>query len=206
MFADGRFMHADGRARFVALTPRGPEHAPTRDFPLVLNTGRVRDHWHTMTRTGKSARLSAHVAEPFVEVNTADALKFAVREGSLATCVPPGARWWCACAPVPKCLPAWCSRRSTGTRAFASDARVGALANPVVDPISGEPEFKHTPVSIEHFAAAWYGVLLTRAPLPPPAAAWWTKVQGEQFLRYEMAGNTPSDWSLEARRSVRRAH
>src|SRR6185436_7559071 len=84
--------------------------------------------------------------------------------------------------------------------AFASDARVGALANPVVDPISGEPEFKHTPVSIEHFVAAWYGVLLTRAPLPPPATAWWTKVQGERFLRYELAGNTPPDWSLEARR------
>ena len=84
MFADGRFMHADGRARFIALTPRGPEHPPTRDFPLVLNTGRVRDHWHTMTRTGKSARLSAHIAEPFAEVNAADALRFAVRDGALA--------------------------------------------------------------------------------------------------------------------------
>ena len=48
-------------------------------------------------------------------------------------------------------------------RAFASDARVGALTNPVVDPISGEPELKHTPVSIEHFAADWYGVMLTRS-------------------------------------------
>ena len=47
-------------------------------------------------------------------------------------------------------------------------ARRRASTNPVVDPISGEPEFKHTPVSIEHFAADWYGVMLTRAPLPPP--------------------------------------
>jgi assimilatory nitrate reductase catalytic subunit len=85
MFADGRFMHADGRARFVALTPRGPEHAPTKNFPLVLNTGRVRDHWHTMTRTGKSPRLCAHIAEPSADINTADALRFAVRDGSLAT-------------------------------------------------------------------------------------------------------------------------
>ena len=162
MFADGKFMHADGRARFLALTPRGPEHAPTQEFPLVLNTGRVRDHWHTMTRTAKSARLSAHIAEPFAEINTADALRFAVRDGSLATLrsswgsmvvrvrtgadVPAGMVF----APIH-----W-------NRAYASDARVGVVTNPVVDPISGEPEFKHTPVSIEHFAADWYGVMLTR--------------------------------------------
>jgi assimilatory nitrate reductase catalytic subunit len=200
MFAGGRFSHADGRARFVPLKPRLPEHPPSLQFPLVLNTGRVRDHWHTMTRTGKSARLSAHVAEPYAEINTADALRFAVRDGTLATLrsnwgsmvvrvrtgsdIPSGMVF----APIH-----W-------NRAFASDARVGALANPVVDPISGEPEFKHTPVSIEHFAADWHGVMFTRTPLPPPGTKWWTKVQGEQFLRYELAGSTPADWPLEARR------
>ena len=85
MFADGRFQHPDGKARFIALTPRLPERPTTLEFPLVLNTGRVRDHWHTMTRTGKSARLSAHVAEPYADINTADALRFAVRNGELAT-------------------------------------------------------------------------------------------------------------------------
>jgi len=85
-------------------------------------------------------------------------------------------------------------------RAFASDARVGALTNPVVDPISGEPELKHTPVAIEHFDASWYGVMLTRSTRPPPATQWWTKVQGEKFVRYELAGNHARDWSVEARR------
>jgi assimilatory nitrate reductase catalytic subunit len=84
-------------------------------------------------------------------------------------------------------------------RAFASDARVGALVNPVVDPVSGEPELKHTPVSIEPFAAEWYGVMLTRKQLPPPALAWWTKVQGEQFVRYELAGRETGDWVALAR-------
>jgi assimilatory nitrate reductase catalytic subunit len=191
MFADGRIMHADGRARFLALTPRGPEHAPTLEYPLVLNTGRVRDHWHTMTRTGKSARLSAHIAEPYAEINTADALRFAVRDGSLATL---RTNWGSMVARV-----------RTGTdvpsgmvfapihwnAAFASDARVGALTNPVVDPVSGEPELKHTPLAVEPFAGDWYGVILTRAPLPPPAVRWWTKVQGRQFLRYELAGTGP---------------
>jgi assimilatory nitrate reductase catalytic subunit len=153
-----------------------------------------------MTRTGKSARLSSHVAEPFAEVNTEDALRFAVRNGELATLrsdwgsmvvrvrtgndVPRGMVF----APIH-----W-------NRAFASDARVGALMNPVVDPISGEPELKHTPVAIEHFEAEWYGVMLTRSTRPPPATQWWTKVQGEKFVRYELAGNHARDWSVEARR------
>jgi assimilatory nitrate reductase catalytic subunit len=200
MFADGKFMHPDGKARFIALAPRLPEHPLTREFPLVLNTGRVRDHWHTMTRTGKSARLSAHMAEPYADIHTADALRFKVRNGELATLrsawgsmvvrvrtgadVPPGMVF----APIH-----W-------NRAFASDARVGSLTNPVVDPVSGEPELKHTPVAIEHFAAAWYAVMLTRSTRPPPVTQWWTKVQGEQFVRYELAGNHSRDWSVEARR------
>jgi assimilatory nitrate reductase catalytic subunit len=202
MFGDGKFLHPDGKARFVALTPRGPEHAVTEDFPLVLNTGRVRDHWHTMTRTGKSAKLSAHIAEPYVEVNTADALKFAVRAGELAHVrsawgsmvmrvrtdgeVPPGMVF----SPIH-----W-------SDAFASDARVGALTNPVVDPLSGEPELKHTPVAIEPFVAEWYGAIYSRAALPPPDVAWWTRVPGAQFTRYELVGRSRPDWAIVARQML----
>jgi assimilatory nitrate reductase catalytic subunit len=200
MFTDGKFHHPDGKARFIALAPRGPEHPPTQEFPLVLNTGRVRDHWHTMTRTGKSARLSAHMAEPFAEINTTDALRLKLRAGELATI---RSRWGSMVvrvrtgADVPAGM---VFAPIHWNRAFASDARVGALTNPVVDPISGEPELKHTPVSVERFAAAWYAVMLTRSPLPPPVTQWWTKVQGDQFVRYELAGNHSRDWSLEARR------
>ena len=203
MFADGKFQHPDRKARFIALTPRLPEHPTSQEFPLVLNTGRVRDHWHTMTRTAKSARLSAHVAEPFVEVNPADALRYAVRAGELAHV---RSAWGAIVVRV---------RTSTDipsgmvfspihwNRAFASDARVGVVANPVVDPISGEPEFKHTPVIVEPFAADWYGVIFSRAPLDEPDAAWWTRVNGGQFMRYELVGRTSPDWPREARRLLK---
>src|SRR5205085_97765 len=69
LFGDGRFAHADGRARFVATRARLPAHAVDAEYPLVLNTGRVRDQWHTMTRTGRSARLAEHVLEPFVDLH-----------------------------------------------------------------------------------------------------------------------------------------
>ncbi len=199
-FADGKFMHADGRARFVAVTPRLPANATTEEFPLVLNTGRVRDQWHTMTRTGKSARLSAHLPEPFLDVNPADALRYAVRAGELARVrtawgamvvrvrvdheVPPGAVF----APIH-----W-------NDANASDARVGALANPALDPVSGQPELKHTPAAVEPFAADWYGVMCSRVPLPSPDTAWWIRVQGENFTRFEIVGRSVPDWSREARR------
>jgi assimilatory nitrate reductase catalytic subunit len=71
---------------------------------------------------------------------------------------------------------------------FASDARVGALVNPVVDPISGEPEFKHTPVRIDEFRADWQGVLYARDDVDLRAFAWWTRVHGRGAQRYEFAG------------------
>ena len=54
-------------ARFEAANPTDER------YPLVLNTGRIRDQWHTMTRTGKSARLSGHIIEPYAELHPRDA-------------------------------------------------------------------------------------------------------------------------------------
>jgi assimilatory nitrate reductase catalytic subunit len=200
MFADGKFMHADGRARFVAVTPRLPANAATEEFPLVLNTGRVRDHWHTMTRTGKSARLSAHLAEPFLDVNPADALRYAVRAGELARV---RTAWGAMVVRVrvdSEVLPGTVFAPIHWNDAHASDARVGALVNPALDPVSGQPELKHTPGAVEPFAADWYGVMFSRVSLPPPDTAWWTRVQGENFTRYEIVGRSVPDWSQEARR------
>jgi assimilatory nitrate reductase catalytic subunit len=73
----------------------------------------------------------------------------------------------------------------------ASDARVGALVNPVVDPVSGEPEFKHTPVRVDPFGVAWYGFILSRHALALDAVANWTRIAGASFHRYELAGRQP---------------
>jgi assimilatory nitrate reductase catalytic subunit len=86
--------------------------------------------------------------------------------------------------------------------AFASDARVGALTNPVVDPVSGEPELKHTPVAIEPFVADWHGVVYSRATIATPAAAWWTRVQGAEFTRFEIVGRSRPDWRSLARQML----
>jgi len=90
------------------------------------------------------------------------------------------------------------------TSSYSSDARVGALVNPIVDPISGEPELKHTPARVSPFVVGWHGFMLTRQPPTQLDVTWWTLVQGAQFLRYELAGRrVHGDWSSWARRVLR---
>jgi anaerobic selenocysteine-containing dehydrogenase len=81
LYADGRFPTADGRARFVAVEHDDLVEPADPSFPLVLSTGRVRDHWHTLTRTGKAPALMARTREPILEVNTRDARCYGVRDG-----------------------------------------------------------------------------------------------------------------------------
>ena len=191
LFGDGGFSHPDRKARFIATAPRAPVHAPGGEFPLALNTGRLRDQWHTMTRTGKSPRLAGHAPEPFVDLHPHDALLAGVREGELARV---SSRWGAMVARVAH--GGGIARGSVFVPIHwngqtASDARVGALVNPEVDPVSGEPEFKHTPVRIEPFGVAWFGFILSRQDLHLERVAHWTRVRGSGFVRYELGGREP---------------
>jgi assimilatory nitrate reductase catalytic subunit len=191
LFSDRRFCHSDGKARFVPTPPRAVAYAPDDEYPLTLNTGRVRDHWHTMTRTGKSAKLGGHVSEAFVDMHPQDALLCGVREGDLARV---STRWGAMLARVQH--GGGISRGSVfvpihWNDQVASDARVGALVNPAVDPVSGEPEFKHTPVRVEQFHVSWHGFALSRRAPVLDDVTYWTRVQGSEFVRYELAGRSP---------------
>ena len=200
LFADHRFAHGDGKARFIATATRAPANAVCEDYPLTLNTGRVRDQWHTMTRTGKSHTLADHISESFVDIHPQDALLHGVREGELARI---SSAWGAMVARVQHgggiargsvFIPIhWNGQTS-------SDARVGALVNPVVDPVSGEPEFKHTPVRIDQFRVNWHSFILSRTEVNLDSVAHWTRIQGKAFARYELAGrNTIGDFSAWAR-------
>ncbi|MBD8872034.1 nitrate reductase [Rhodanobacter sp. DHB23] len=200
LFSDGRFAHADGRARFVATPGRAPLHAPDAEYPLVLNTGRVRDHWHTMTRTGKSPRLAGHIGEPYIDMHPHDALCSGIREGELARVQ---SRWGSMVARVRHGGDMLCGQVFVPIHwndQFASDARVGGVVNPAVDPVSGEPEFKHTPVRIEPFPVRWYGFAFGRRLLPASGLSYWTLIRGERFYRYELAHRErPKDCGAWAR-------
>jgi len=190
-FADGSFFHADRRARFVPTPPRAPVHAPDDAFPLRLNTGRVRDQWHTMTRTGKSPRLAGHRPEPSVEVNPQDAARRGLQTGDIAGIA---SRWGRAALRV---------HVSDSVRAgevfvpmhwtaqLSRAGRINAAVNPAVDPVSGQPELKHTPVELRRVHVQWHGTILARAATMLPDLPYWTRIQGAGFHSYVLAGEEP---------------
>jgi assimilatory nitrate reductase catalytic subunit len=173
-FAFGGYFTPDGKARFIATARPAPRAATTRRFPFRLNTGRIRDQWHTMTRTGTSPRLSAHLPEPFVEVHPDDAAGL-TDGGASPRSRHAGAR---ACS---RFISDRQRRRSLfapihWSRVNASSAHIGDLVMPHTDPFSGQPESKATPASIAPVSYEFRGFALTRQPIELPAEAWWARV------------------------------
>ena len=196
LFGDGRFAFASGRARFVAVASGRPAQAVCAQWPFVLNTGRVRDQWHTMTRTGSSPRLAGHVSEPFVEIHPEDARALGLEQGRLARVTT---RHGAAS------LRLMLSDRQRRGSLFApihwsaensSAGPIGALTQPLVDPLSGQPELKGTPARIEPVAARHFGCILSRARVPTEGLTYWTRarMQAGEVIFFALA-DTPAAWS-----------
>ncbi|MEM0944705.1 MAG: nitrate reductase, partial [Pseudomonadota bacterium] len=139
-FADGGFLHADGKARMVPVAHRPPAQALSERYPLRLNTGRVRDHWHTMTRTGRSARLSRHLAEPYAEIHPMDARAFEIEPASLVEIESPYGAVVVRALITDRSLQGSIFVPMHWTAQWSSKGRVDAAIGPEVDPISGQPE------------------------------------------------------------------
>ncbi|MBV9076075.1 MAG: (2Fe-2S)-binding protein, partial [Methylobacteriaceae bacterium] len=174
------FFTPDRLARFVEIAPPRLAASPTDALPLLLNTGRVRDQWHTMTRTGLSPRLSAHVPAPFVAIHPDDATRFGLEGGGLARVTTAHGSAVLEVEVTTSQAPGSIFAPIHWSDATASAARVGALVQAVVDPVSGQPEAKATPAAVAPVAARWRGFLLSRAPLAigrdDPTFPWWCRV------------------------------
>jgi assimilatory nitrate reductase catalytic subunit len=191
LFGDGRFATPDGKARFVATRPRGPSAPVTAEFPLVLNTGRARDHWHTMTRTGKSARLSGHMAESFVEIAAADAARRGILPATLVRVVSARGSARLRARITETQRPGSVFVPMHWTDHYASAARIDVLVAPAVDPVSGQPGLKHTPVEVKPAGAVWYGFAATRQRPPRIDCAYWAIAATRGGIRMELAGLEP---------------
>ena len=200
LFGEGGFFTANGKARCIAVGERGPAHAVDDSFPLVLNSGRIRDQWHTMTRTGKTARLTGHIPEPYVEIHPVDALACGVSENALARV---HSRWGEVIVRVrtnPEQQPGSVFVPMHWGSPLAPRGRVNAAVNPAVDPVSGQPELKHTPVRVQAYRPRWHGFLLSRAAIEPPAVEYRVSVRDRECWRYELAGEeSVDDWPAWAR-------
>jgi assimilatory nitrate reductase catalytic subunit len=190
-FADGGFYHPDRRARFIATTPRAPVNAPDLERPLRLNTGRVRDQWHTMTRTGKSARLAGHRPEPTVEMNPRDARQRRLQDGDIADLASSWGRAVLRVHVSESVRPGEAFVPMHWTAQVSRAGRVNAAVNPAVDPVSGQPELKHTPVEVRRLDVKWHGTILARRPIMLPEITYWTRIKGAGFYAYLLAGEEP---------------
>jgi assimilatory nitrate reductase catalytic subunit len=198
-FADGGFFTPDRKARLIAPERPMPNADVSKEFPLRLNTGRIRDQWHTMTRSGLSPRLGAHLPEPFVEVHPVDAEALDLANGGFARLTSP----YGAC--VLKVMVSEGQQRGSlfapihWSAETASSARVGDLVTPVNDPFSGQPEAKATPVSIVPMTFAYRGFALSRTPLALPGDTWWSKVTVASGAGWLLASNEgPEAWRTRA--------
>ncbi len=200
LFADGQFFTSSGKAQFIAITPRPPVNLPNSDYPLILNTGRIRDQWHTMTRTALAANLNQHKPEPFVEIHPLDAQHYQLKHNTLALIESIWGKMLARVQITDTQQQGTLFVPMHWTKQYASQGRMGTLVNPVVDPISNQPESKHTPVRIKTYQAAWYGFILSRHPLKFKPPEYLVKVTGEQFYRYELADTTvPETWQAWTR-------
>lgn len=185
-FSSGGFYTQDRKARFVPVqsAPRLPSATA---FPLVLNTGRVRDHWHTMTRTGRSPRLSQHFSEPFAEIHPEDARRAGLADADLVRVSSPRGSILVRALLSTRQRPGTVFVPMHWTDQFAASARVDTLVPAVTDPHSGQPALKHGAVGIERFAAAKYGFAVLRQRPRPPAPDYWALARCEGGWRLELA-------------------
>jgi assimilatory nitrate reductase catalytic subunit len=188
-FADGRFYAGDRKGRFVAPEVPALRTETHAGRPLRLNTGRIRDQWHTMTRTGLSPRLGAHLPEPFVEIHPDDASKYGITDDSFARVTTDHGQC------ILKAVVSARGQRGTlfapihWSEANTSGARVGALVAPLTDPFSGQPESKATPAAIAPYEYVFRGFILARKELELPTSLWWARAAVAGGYGYLFADN-----------------
>lgn len=192
-FADGRFPTLDGRARLV-LTKQMEVQEPLGQWPMTLNTGRYRDQWHTMSRTGLSPKLARHREEPLVEIHPRDAEVLGIVDGDLARVATAQGNSIFRVSLSEGQRPGEIFTPIHWTDQMSSGGRTGLLPRPLVDPHSGQPGFKSTPASVEKVAAEWKGFLILRdqaatgQPVKLPCL-WSTRIAVPGGALYEIAGN-----------------
>jgi assimilatory nitrate reductase catalytic subunit len=163
LYEDGRFATANGRARFSAADYRPVAEPRDARYPFSLTTGRLRDQWHGMSRTGTLGRLFGHVAEPVVEMHPTDVARRGLKDGELVevrsrrgSVVLP-IQVSKSVAPTQASIPMHWGEEVLGGTDDKGVARLGVngLTLPTFCPTSKQPELKHTAVRIEPVKLPW---------------------------------------------------
>ena len=171
LYTDGLFSTPDGRARFAAVAPRGLAEKRDAHYPFSLNTGRLRDHWHGLSRTGTLGRLYGHAAEPCIELHPSDLARLRLAPGQLVRVQSRRGTLVLPAQASPEVMPAQAFiAMHWGEEVLGGRHRggVNALTSPAFCPQSRQPELKHAAVKVAKAELPWQ--LLARAWLPADTA------------------------------------
>ncbi len=194
LFTKGRFSHGDGRARFSTLPVADPDYQCSDPQTYLLNTGRIRDQWHTMTRTGRTADLLQHHGEPYVALHPEDWQRLGANAQDLLLVENDLGRVLAKPLVTSDQRPGELFIPIHWNDCFTGAGRVDALVPPRSDPISGQPAFKQTAVSVRPWPVRWQALVISVAPLAPPAAddIYWCQVPAGSIQRLRLAGCNPA--------------
>ncbi len=197
LFENGQYHTPDRKARFVPVLPDNVES----DLPFVLNTGRLRDQWHTMTRTGRAPRLLQHTDAPRLAMSERDAWSRGLSAGDLvqlrnshgallvSLTVDPGLRDGELFMPIH-----WNAQ-------FASHGCVDDLVPAITDPHSGQPQSKLVPVDLVPVRVQQWMQVISPHELDMSGIDYWVKTPVDGGFRYHCAvvNHKPDMVALEQR-------
>lgn len=192
MFCDGLFYTQSGRANFIAVTHTKPKSATNERYPLLLNSGRARDHWHTMSRTGLAPSLAKHTPEPYVSIHPETAAHFNLIQGGIANIsngklnIQVRVDFDDGMAPHQLFVPIHWNQTT------ASNSKPCTLIASNTDPLSGQPEFKHTPVKITPWPYRCEALVFSHSPLDLESMDYWVRQKLPQGYLYRVASQSPS--------------
>lgn len=149
LFTDHRFYTPNGRAQIHAVPDENTSEPTDGDFPLVLTTGRIRDQWHTMTKTGRVAKLNQHSPQPFLQIHPDDAKARGIEEGQLVEVRGRRGEVRVKAQLTDDVRPGLCFLpMHWGKKLDSNLNRANNLTSSLVDPRSKEPDFKFSAVEV----------------------------------------------------------
>lgn len=148
------FPTPDGRAVFYARPHLLPEEMPDADYPFLLNTGRLPHQWHTMTKTGKVAKLNKLNPGPFVEIHPEDAERLQIGGGDSVEIASRRGRAVLPAVITDRVRPGDCFAPFHWNDVFGEYLSINAVTSDAVDPISRQPEYKACAVTLTKVTTA----------------------------------------------------
>src|SRR6478735_5420952 len=142
------------RAQFLARPHLAPAELPDDDYPWVLNTGRLPHHWHTLTKTGRVAKLAKLHPGPFVEVHPGDAERHGIAEGDQVEVASRRGRFVVPAVLTDRVQPGGLFAPFHWNDEHGEYVTVNAVTSDAVDPLSAQPEFKYAAVSLRRVGPA----------------------------------------------------